>query len=176
MYININEPKNEISPDAVKVWRMSNTIGHIIALVIVAILFICANLFDWYDWISIVLYCLGGLAILSGIYSILIEPIYLQRTWRYEIDQEFIQLKHGRWNQQHILIPMEKVEYVRTEQGPIMRRHKLYNIEVGTSTSNHVIPAIPAEEAHLLKAQIATFAKIKDPENGEGEKEHATNN
>jgi len=176
LYININEPKREISSDAVKVWRMSNTIGHIIALVIIAILFICSERFEWYSWVSIVLYCLGGLAMLSGIYSILIEPVYLQRTWRYEIDQEFIQLKHGRWNQQHILIPMEKVEYVRTEQGPIMRRHMLYNIEVGTTTSNHVIPAIPAEEAHLLKAQIAVFAKIKDQENGEGEKEHASNN
>lgn len=176
MYININEPKRKISPDAVKVWRMSNTIGHIIALVIIVILFICSERFDWSSWVSIVLYCLGGLAILSGIYSILIEPVYLQRTWRYEIDQEFIQLKHGRWNQQHILIPMEKVEFVRTEQGPIMRRHKLYNIEVGTTTSNHVIPAIPAEEAHLLKAQIATFAKIKEPGNGEGEKKHAANN
>ncbi|WP_175637871.1 PH domain-containing protein [Metabacillus schmidteae] len=172
MYLNINEPKREISLNAVKVWRMSNTIGHIIALTIIAILFICTELFDWFSWISILLYCLGGLAILSGVYSIFIEPIYLQRTWRYEIDQEFIQLQHGMWNLQHTLIPMEKVEYVRTEQGPIMRRHKLYNIEIGTTTSNHVIPAIPTEEAHLLKAQIATFAKIKDEENNEGEKEH----
>lgn len=173
MYIKITEPSARISQEAAKVWRISNTIGHIIGLIIIAILIVCAELFNWYGWVSILLYCLGGLDILSAIYSIFIEPIYLQRTWRYEIDEEFIQLKHGRWQQKHTLIPMEKVEFVRTEQGPIMRRYKLYNIEVGTTTSNHVIPAIPVEEAHILKAKIATFAKIKDHETVEGEKEHA---
>lgn len=173
MYIKIDEPTKKISHDAVKVWRMSNTIGHIITLFIIAILLVCAETFEWYEWVELLLYILGVFFILSAFYSILIEPIYLQRTWRYEIDQEFIQLKHGKWTQQHTLIPMEKVEYVRTEQGPIMRKYKLYNIEVGTTTSNHVIPAIPAEEAKLLKAQIATFAKIKDKEPIEGVKEHA---
>jgi len=173
MYIKINEPTRRISHDAVKVWRLSNTIGHFITLIIIAILLFCAKTFDWYGWVDPILYILGGFIILSAIYSIFIHSIYLQHTWRYEIDQEFIQLKHGKWTQQHTLIPMEKVEYVRTEQGPIMRQYKLYNIEIGTTTSNHVIPAIPAEEAQQLKAQIATFAKIKEKETIEGVKEHA---
>lgn len=169
MYINIPEPTQTISIKATKVWRISNTIGHATVLVIIGTLMICSDRFDWYDWIGIVLYVLGGLFIVSSIFSIFIEPIYLQRTWRYQVDQEFVQLKFGKFQQQHILIPMEKVEYVHTEQGPIMRRYDLYDLEIGTTTSSHKIPAIPANVAKTLKAEIATFAKIRDKDSNEGE-------
>ncbi|CAG9606988.1 PH domain-containing protein [Pseudoneobacillus rhizosphaerae] len=169
MYLNIEEPTERISTDAVKVWRISNSLGHLLALIIIAILGFFSNMFGWFDWINIVLYIIGGLAILSAVFSIVIEPIYLQRTWRYQIDQQFVQLKHGKWQVKHTLIPMEKVEYVRSEQGPLMRMFNLYKIEIGTTTSNHVIPGIPSEEAKLLKAQIATYAKIQDSDLVEGE-------
>ncbi|MEH7308984.1 PH domain-containing protein [Neobacillus drentensis] len=170
MYIQIEEPTEKISTDAVKMWRISNSIGHGIAFFIIAVLIICTEKFDWFGWIAIVLYILGGIGFLSAIFSIVIEPVYLQLTWRYRIDQQFVQLKHGKWQVQHTLIPMEKVEYVRTEQGPIMRRYALYNIEIGTTTSSHVIPAIPAETAQHLKAEIASFAKIQDTDGVEGER------
>jgi uncharacterized protein len=168
MYIQIEEPTEKISTAAVKVWRISNSIGHSIALAITAALLVCSQVFAWFGWINIVLYILGGIIVLSSIYSIIIEPYYLQYTWRYKIDQHFVQLKHGKWHEQHTLIPMEKVEYVRTEQGPIMRRYALYNIEIGTTTSNHIIPAIPAETAQKLKAEIAVYAKIQDTDATEG--------
>ncbi|MEI2665820.1 PH domain-containing protein [Rossellomorea sp. LJF3] len=167
MYLHIIEPTETISNKATKVWRISNTIGHTTALLIIGILITCTNQFDWYDWVEIVLYILGGLLILSAIFSIFIEPIYLQRTWRYQVDREFVQLKFGKWQQQHVLIPMEKVEYVRTEQGPIMRRYDLYDLEIGTTTSIHKIPAISSDIAKSLKIEIATFAKIRDAEEGE---------
>lgn len=162
MYINIEEPTEKISADVVKVWRISNTLEHVSALIVLAILVLFAEKFGWYEWIGIVLYILGGAYFIFAIFSIFIQPAYIQATWRYQIDQQFIQLKHGKWQIKHTLIPMEKVEYVRTEQGPIMRKYDLFNIEIGTTTSNHVIPAIPSHEAKKLKALIATYAKIKD--------------
>jgi uncharacterized protein len=162
MYLNIEEPTERISADVVKVWRISNTLEHVSALIVLAILIVCANKFGWYEWIGIVLYILAGVYFLYAIFSIFIQPAYIQATWRYQIDQQFIQLKHGKWQVKHTLIPMEKVEYVRTEQGPIMRKYGLFNIEIGTTTSNHVIPAIPSHEAVELKALIGIYAKIKD--------------
>jgi len=170
MYIQIAEPTETISADAVKMWRISNSVGHGIAFLIIAVLIVCTETLDWYGWIGIVLYIIGGIGVLSAIFSIMIEPVYLQRTWRYKIDPQFVQLKHGKWQIQHTLIPMEKVEYVRTEQGPIMRRYQLYKIEIGTTTSSHVIPAIASDEAKKLKAEIAVYAKIQDSDVFEGER------
>lgn len=168
MYIHIEEPTEKISTNAIKVWRISNTIGHAVALLITAILIFCADRFDWYRWVEITLYFIGGFLTFSAIYSILIEPTLTQRYWRYKIDEEFVQLKNGKWNENHTLIPMEKVEYVRTEQGPILRKFGLYDIVIGTTTSNHTLPAIPNEVALELKSQIATYAKIKDTADVDG--------
>lgn len=170
MYIQIEEPTETISADAVKMWRISNSVGHGIAFLIIAVLIVCTETMDWYGWIGVVLYILGGIGVISASFSIMIEPVYLQRTWRYKIDPQFVQLKHGRWKIQHTLIPMEKVEYVRTEQGPIMRRYHLYKIEIGTTTSSHVIPAIASDEAKKLKAEIAVYAKIQDSDVVKGER------
>ena len=54
-----------------------------------------------------------------------------------------------------------------TNQGPFLRKYGLYNVEIGTTTSDHTIPAIHHDEAYALREQIATYAKVKlDGENG----------
>lgn len=168
MYINVEEPTQRISPYAVKVWRITNTIGHGVTLVVLGGLLAASLYFDWKVWIGWILYALLGLTVISAIYSILFEPYYLQKTWRYEIDETYIQLKHGSITQKHKLIPMSKVEFVMTNQGPFLRKYGLCNLEIGTVTSSHQIPAISKEEAVRLRAQIAELANIKDTDEEKG--------
>ncbi len=164
MYMDIEEPELHISTSAVKVWRLSNTIGHGIAIFSIAVLLGLDHLFGWWSWISWVLYGLTVIVVLSAIYSIFVEPPLLQWTWRYGVNEEYVQLKHGALTRVHVLVPMTKVEYVKTNQGPLMRKFKLYNVEIGTMASSHSIPAVPEKEALALRAQIAQLAKIKDEE------------
>lgn len=168
MYINVKEPTQRISPYAVKVWRITNTLGHGITLAVLGGLLAASLYFDWKVWIGWILYALMGITALSAAYSILFEPYFLQKTWRYEIDELHIQLKHGSINQVHSLIPMTKVEYVTTNQGPFLRKYGLYNLQIGTVTSSHQIPAIPKDEAMQLRAQIAELANIKDTDEEKG--------
>ena len=162
MYLNIEEPTQKISPDAVKAWRLANVIGESIALIVIAGLLYAGYAFDWKEWIVWILWAVIGLNVLSAIYSIGIEPVILQKYWRYEVDEEYIQLKHGRFQKHHNLIPMTKVEYVSTNQGPLLRKYGLYDLTIGTVTSSHKIPAIPEAEALALRAKIGFLAKIKD--------------
>lgn len=164
MYLEIEEPKQRISHKAVRVWQVTNTIGHSAAVVILCVLLYLDYLFNWPGWAAYVLYGLIALMVLSAVYSIAIEPKYLQKTWRYEIDEEFIQLKHGRFTQTHVMIPMAKVEYVSTSQGPFLKKHGLYNVNIGSVNSSHTIPSIGKEEATSLRNQIAIFAKVEEAE------------
>jgi len=162
MYPHINEPTQRISPKATTMWKITNSIGHGVTLLILAILLYVDHTFSWIGWIGWILYVLTGLIFISAIYSIWIEPAILQRTWRYEVDDEHVQLKHGAFTQTNTLIPMTKVEYVTTNQGPFLRKFGLYDIIIGTVTSSHNIPALPADEALALRAKIAHLAKIKE--------------
>lgn len=160
----INEPENCISKDAIHVWRISNIIGHFIGLILLGGLLWASMTFDWYRWVIIILWSLIALDLLSTIWSIFLEPILLHKYWRYGVNAEFIQLKHGNLNETHIVIPMTKVQYVEATQGPLLRKYKLYTISIGTGRSSHEIPALPEMEALTLRDQIASHAKITEVE------------
>ncbi|MED3965874.1 PH domain-containing protein [Niallia taxi] len=164
MYSKIEEPKKSISEKAMKVWRISETIINVGILVVLGVLYYLDDYFEWTYWIGWIILGLIGLTVLSAIWGIIIEPSLKQKYWRYDVDEEFIQLKSGIWKKQHQLIPMTKVQSVELLQGPLLRKYKLYSISVGTMGSSHQIPAIPEEEALELRNQIAHYAKIKEVE------------
>jgi len=164
MYSEIEEPKRCISEKAMKVWRISETLINMGILVVLGIVFYLDVYFEWKKWIGWIIIGLLGLTVLSAIWGIIIEPSLKQKYWRYDVDEEFIQLKSGIWNKKHQLIPMTKVQSVELIQGPLLRKYQLYSISVGTMGSSHEIPAIPQEEAQKLRDQIAHYAKIKEVE------------
>jgi len=164
MYTKIEEPKRCISEKAMKVWRISEFLINVGILVVLGIVFYLDIYFEWKYWIGWIIIGLLGLTVLSAIWGIIIEPSLKQKYWRYDVDEEFIQLKSGIWNKKHQLIPMTKVQSVELIQGPLLRKYQLYSISVGTMGSSHKIPAIPQEEARELRDQIAHYAKIKEVE------------
>ena len=159
----IKEPQQKISPNAVKVWRISDVITYTTALSILGILLFLQNYYDWKSWVSIICYIIISLLIISSIFELSIIPIYRQRTWRYEIDENYIQLKHGGvLMRKHLIIPMAKVQYVNTNQGPILRKYGLSTLTIGTMASEHEIPAISEKKATELRANIAYLAGINE--------------
>lgn len=158
----ILEPQQQISLSAVKVWRISDLITNIITLAILAVLLFLQSYYDWFHWIGLVLYIIIILVALNTVYEVFIEPIYRQRTWRYEINEEYIQLKHGLLHKHHLIVPMTKVQYVNTNQGPLLRRYSLSTITIGTMASSHEIPAISEKEAVTLRNRIAYLAKVNE--------------
>src|SRR5699024_11478169 len=94
-------------------------------LILIVLIMICSLLFifhyfDWVTWVGILLYIFLGILIIIMIYELTIRPILLQKTWRYDIDENYIQLKYGFINKHSLIIPMSRVEYVNTNQGPIL--------------------------------------------------------
>ncbi|KGA95715.1 hypothetical protein AJ85_01720 [Alkalihalobacillus alcalophilus ATCC 27647 = CGMCC 1.3604] len=164
MLERIQDPSQKISPDAVKVWRISALVQHIISILVLAIILFLQQYFEWFDWIGYVAIGLLVIDVLYGIFAVFIRPTLLQRTWRYEVDEDFIQLKFGVLTKRHYIIPMVKVQYVNTNQGPLLRYYHLSTLTVGTTASTHEIPAIPEQTAQALRGKIASFADLGESE------------
>ena len=159
----IKEPSQKISPKAVKLWRIHDVITYSIFLCLLGILILLKYHYEWKDWIGFILYLIIGIVIICSIFEISILPIYRQKTWRYEIDEQYIQLKHGGiLMKNYLIIPMTKVQYVHTHQGPLLRKFGLSTVKIGTMASVHEIPAIPDEQATELREDIACLARIKE--------------
>ncbi|MFS0645351.1 PH domain-containing protein [Siminovitchia sp. 179-K 8D1 HS] len=163
MYTPLNTPEKRLSKDAIKVWLIGDTITNAIGVLILGILFYLDYRFSWKEWIGWILIGITVLAIIGAVWS-LISPFLLYKNWRYDVDEEFLQLKSGAITETHQLIPMTKIQSVATEQGPILRKYGLCSVSVETMGSSHSIPALPKEEAVRLRDQIAKYAKIKEVE------------
>ena len=160
MIQKIPEPQKKISKKAINVWRITDLIQNLIGLIIIGSLIFSYYYFDWLSWIGIILYIFLGFMLIIMIYELTIRPVLLQKTWRYDIDENYIQLKHGFINKRSLIIPMSRVEYVNTNQGPILRHYNLSVLTIGTITSANQIPAIPVAEAQEIRELIIHLAEL----------------
>jgi uncharacterized protein len=160
----IPEPSKRIAKEFIKARRLSDLIADIIGLVIFGILFYLDLYFHWPVWVGWILLSILAISFVGAIWGYVIEPVLLQKSWRYDVSEEFIQLKYGIWNARHQVVPMTKVQSVELNQGPILRKFSLYSIKIGTMGTKHKIPGLPEEEAKELRDMIAQYAKLKEVE------------
>lgn len=160
----IEMPTQRLSKDAVKVWRIRETLSHALTLLLLVALLIIDEYFHWVAWIEMILWGIVALTVISAIWSIGIKPYLIYKNYRYDVSESFLQLKSGAIHEVHELIPMTKIQSVATNQGPIMRRYDLYSVEIRTMGSGHQIPALPKKVALQLREQIAQYAKLKEVE------------
>ena len=154
----LKEPTQTISKDAIKVWRLTD------ALVSTAVLFALIGLlfvdtyYQWSSWIGIVLYVLMAVTIISALIECTVLPVYRQKTWRYEIDAKCIQLKHGAFMRTHLIIPIEKIYFVKTSQGPLSKQYGLATVKIGTIGYVHDIPFLPLAQATEITQRITALS------------------
>ncbi len=144
-------------------WMLSETITNLIAFIILGVLLYLDYRFSWKEWIGWILLGITVISVLGAAWS-LISPFLLYKNWRFDVDEEFLQLKSGVLNEVHELVPMTKIQSVATKQGPLLRKYGLCSVSIETMGSSHSIPALPKEVAIKLRNQIAQYAKIKEVE------------
>ena len=156
--------RNKISPTYRKVLIISEIISLIIGAVVVAIITTLVSYFDWSHWITIVSFVLMGIGVIYSLIEMLFLSKFTVRNWQYSVDEEYVRLKNGRFFLTYQIIPMTKIQFVETSQGPILRKYHLYELSIGTMGSEHAIPGLTEEIALQLREEISQFAKVKEVE------------
>lgn len=151
--------ENEIHPDMVKVWktRVLMELG-ISVLVILAYLFFMIK-FNWWAWLF---YVLIGLTVVYTPLDYFVFPKIRQRYYSYRLNEEELEIQHGMFTVKRVLVPMIRVQHVTIEQGPIMRKYGLAELQISTAATSHSIPGLKMREAEQLKRQIGELAKVSD--------------
>lgn len=150
-----------LSPSFPKIRMISDTIGNIVGLLVLGLFFWLDYYFAWPAWAFWVLIALLVLTIFGTIWSI-IEPTYLYRSWRYQFDDEYLQLSYGIFRKQWVTVPMTKIQSVSTIQGPIMKRYHTRSIKVETMGNALTIPALEENAALTLRETLTEYAKLKE--------------
>ena len=148
----------KISPYSRKIWTINGLIATGIFLVIAIIL----NIFLEFNaiWKYVLTFSIYGLALLILIDSWFM-PKYRYRKFRYDVDDEKIIIRYGVFTERNVVIPMKSVQYVKTEQGIILRKYKLINLKVHTGGGHHIIPYLESEAGKSAEQSIAKILQEK---------------
>nr|WP_318540338.1 PH domain-containing protein [Terribacillus saccharophilus] len=161
MHTQVKEPQHKLSKESLRVGLIGDVIFDVVVLLIFAVLFGLDFIFEWPAWIGTVLIILLIISVPLLIIGYL-GTVINHRNWRYDIDEEYVQLRQGAWFQKDQLIPVTKIQSVETKQGPLLRRYKLREVEIETMAGEYSIPGLPEKEAYALRDQIAAYAKAKE--------------
>ncbi|ARV97400.1 MULTISPECIES: PH domain-containing protein [Bacillus] len=153
------QPKNQISPDGLKVWRLQEIIISAVCLLIVIAVAVLSYYFDWPYWISGVL---GAVWLLGSIVTVFIIPKVRHKVWRYEVHEHEIDIQSGIFVVTRVIVPMVRVQHVDTSQGPLLKKYNLATVKISTAATVHSIPALEMEEADRLRDSISRLARVTD--------------
>ncbi|MEC1260586.1 PH domain-containing protein [Bacillus swezeyi] len=154
-----SEPKNQISRDGVKVWRISAIITSFVLFLIAAGLVVLGVIFKWPLWIGILP---AAVWLVISIFIILIIPNLRHKIWRYEVHEHEIDIQHGIFVVTRVIVPMVRVQHVDTSQGPLLRKYNLASVQISTAATTHSIPALDLEEADQLRDFISRLARVTE--------------
>ncbi|WP_010277036.1 PH domain-containing protein [Paenibacillus senegalensis] len=151
------EPKEQIDPRALPVWRWEGAIGSLVSAVVVGALQYLALRFSWAWWIPALAWML---LLLEVVCLVIWFPKVRWLRWRFEIREEEIDLQRGIIFRTRTLIPMVRIQHVDTNQGPVMRKYGLSSVTFSTAAGSHEIPALSNEMADQVRDQIAELARV----------------
>ncbi len=154
-----SQPSERIDWRAVKVWQIQGVFKALtMAIPLVPAVFLVRE-FSWPLWVPVLL---AVVVILYGIVEVALLPRLRWERWRYQVQQEEIDLQRGIWFIKRTLIPMGRVQHVDTRQGILMRRYGLATVIISTAAGAHQIPALREDIAGGLRDSIVRLAQVSD--------------
>ncbi|MDO5044254.1 MAG: PH domain-containing protein [Coriobacteriia bacterium] len=152
-------PQYKLDPKIQKVWRISGLIKLVFALAILLPLsFLIAHLSSIPLWMLLLVVC--AIAILIFIIEIVLYPRIAFDRWRYEVNENEIDIMHGFIWIKRTVIPLVRVQNVETSQGPILRAYTLSEVVISTAGGSSKIPGLTPEDADKLRDRVAVLARI----------------
>ena len=150
-------PEGRLNRKIISVWRLS---GLILTLILGVLVFGCAIvpaiLMDsWALYFGIA----GGVTALLLILLVFILPGIRWVRWRYAVYDDEIDIYRGIIVRKRIVVPLIRVQYTDTSQGPLLRAFKLADVNVSTAGGEQSIPGLKLEDADALRDRVATLAK-----------------
>lgn len=153
------DPSHQISSKALIIWRIDGVLDTLTYLLFPIGYLIAVYFLNWSLWI--VSFFIVPIVIYSFL-SIFILPKIRLRNFRYEILADEIYIKKGIFVISKSLIPMARIQFVDTVQGPLLKKYGLASVSFSTGATVHVIPALPAELAFNLRDRISSLAMDAD--------------
>lgn len=150
-------PLTRIHKNAIKAWRLTALIVGLFWFLLPGFAILMSILNNHFSWILtlsvsvpfIILYLCTGF----------LFPKLRWQRWRYDVTEESIDMLRGFVFKKRTVVPINRVQHVDTNQGPIYRRYKLSSVKISTAATTHEIPALDDETATEVRNKITQLVR-----------------
>lgn len=151
-------PSNKLNRKVVSAWRIGGLINaFVIALIAAAaVIFLGFMTENWIPWLII------GIVIVAAwiIVDVIIVPAIRYDRWRYDVTEEEVDIYYGVIVRKRIIIPLVRVQFTDTKQGPIKKALGLAEVTINTAGGEKTIPGLLDEDADALRDKVARLASL----------------
>jgi membrane protein YdbS with pleckstrin-like domain len=149
-------PARRLSPVARRVWTLTQVLLWGALTIAAAVVSVTTGGGPWF-LIPLVL----------GVAATVAIPKLRWARWRWDINDEGIDIQHGTLAINRTLVPWIRVQHVDTRRGLFEQAFGLSTVVVHTAAGSHTIPLLPAPEADELRTRIAGLARTEEEEDVE---------
>ena len=111
---------------------------------------------SWLRWTIV-----GVLAALVAVGIVILPPIRYRVFW-YAISPTEIDIQHGIIFIKRSVVPMHRVQTLRTERGPMADHYRMTNLKIKTAAGSVTISGLGRVEADELCDRISRLADVAD--------------
>jgi membrane protein YdbS with pleckstrin-like domain len=148
------EPQRRLAPAARWLWRLEGVLAALGAVLAAGVLDGATR-----GWVVLA----GWLAAaLVAVVAIAVVPELRWRRWRWEVREHEVDIRRGTVTITRTLVPMLRVQHVDTRRDLLEQALGLATVVFHTAAGENRIPALPLDEAGLVRERIAELARTAD--------------
>lgn len=150
-------PETRIDKKAIKAWRLSAVIFGLLFFVPGGVYVPISLEINKFDPFVLILFVVPSL-LLYILVTVIIPNLRWQR-WSYDVNEDAIDLHRGLLFKKRTVVPINRVQHVDTNQGPIYRKYGLSSVKISTAATTHEIPALDDETATDVRNKISHLVR-----------------
>jgi uncharacterized protein len=156
--VGLREPAHRVSPRAVPYWRAVATITAVVVLAIAVPLYWLFADGRW--WAT----ALVALVVVWSLVEIAVAPQVRYRVHRWEVDDVAVHTREGFIGIESRIAPVNRIQTVDSEQGPLQRMFRLTTITVTTASSAGAIEidCLDQDDAKALVARLTAITAASE--------------
>lgn len=141
-------PPRRLARSARWVWRLQQAFAWGIA--VIAVLVIAPEL-DLPGSLALI-------PVAALVVAVTVAPALRWRSWRWDVQPEAIEIRHGVLRIRHTVIPMVRVQHVDTTSDLLAQAFSLATVRIHTAADSHTIPLLTDVDAEGVRRRITELA------------------
>lgn len=151
--------KNQMPKRIKKVWLVSELIETFVLIVLAISIYVGLS-YAQIEFIKpIYLIAILGLIAVWIIISLALIP-YRYAFHRYEFNPTDLAVQSGFFFRHTTFIPLNRIQHIETNQGPLLRIGQLTEISIHTAATTHSISGLDNQEAIEVRKQLIQLVKV----------------